>query len=92
MIVGPDTIRFIDSARWKATKHVAPHEYTHRDWSEDPEAFYRLVALIREHGYDGVFQKRKYRYLDIDGFTYWTMGAPIEYTIIINRRPTAEMQ
>jgi hypothetical protein len=86
----PDSVStFIAAARWKASKHVKPHEYTHRDWG-DVEAFYELVKLIRTAGYDGVFQKRKYRYLDIGEFTYWTMGAPIEFTVIVNRQRMEE--
>lgn len=28
----------------------------------------------------------RYRYFDLDRWTYWTMGAPAAITIIINRR------
>jgi len=82
-------LTFIAAARWKASQHVKPHEYTHRDWG-DVEGFYELVKLIRTAGYDGVFQKRKYRYLDVGEFTYWTMGMALEITIIINRRRTED--
>lgn len=82
----PDSVlTFIAAARWKATQHVKPHEYTHRDWG-DVDGFYELVKLIRTAGYDAKFQGRKYRYLDVNDHVYWTMGAPIEFTVILNRR------
>ena len=85
--VPESVLTFITAARWKATQRAKAHEYTHRDWG-DVEGFYELVKLIRAAGYDGKFQGRKYRYLNVGEFTYWTMGAPLEYTIIINRRRT----
>ena len=42
--------------------------------------------FIREHGYRERFQGRWYTKYDVDGWSYWTMGAPIENTILINRR------
>jgi hypothetical protein len=41
--------------------------------------------LIRRHGYDADFEGRTYTYLDIDDHSYWSMGAPLEETVVINR-------
>jgi len=61
-----------------------PHEYIVRD-RDDEDHFIRLVQHIRTHGYEGKFYKMDITYFDYEGMTYWTMGAPIEETIIINR-------
>mgnify|MGYP006910661458 CR=1 FL=1 len=61
-----------------------PHEYIVRD-QVDQDLFVQFVKHIRQHGYHGYFYKREITYYDHDGMTYWTMGAPIEETIIINR-------
>jgi len=36
-------------------------------------------------GYHQKWGKTTYTYLDIDGWQYWTMGAPLDKTILINR-------
>jgi len=67
-----------------------PHWYSvRREWEHDEEFVY-FVEYIRKHGYDGVFGKRVFKYLNINGYKYWTMGAPINldgkhHTIILNR-------
>jgi len=61
-----------------------PHEYIVRDRVDD-EMFVRLVKHIRVNGYVGRFYSKPITYFDYDGMTYWTMGAPISETIIINR-------
>jgi hypothetical protein len=49
------------------------------------EALNAFVRAIRALGYEGTFGGKKHIYLDIAGWKYWTMGAPINKTIIINR-------
>ena len=62
-----------------------PHWYTMRDsWDSDLE-FQEVVQYIRDHGYPVKFFRSTYIYLDINGMSYWTMGAPIGETILINR-------
>lgn len=46
----------------------------------------RAVQFIRAHGYQNLFERRWYTQLDIGEHTYWTMGAPVEETILINRK------
>ena len=67
-----------------------PHEYTVRkfqDPKEEQAQFEQPVAFVRAHGERRTFEPtgRSSIYFDIDGRQYWTMGAPIEETIIINR-------
>ncbi len=62
-----------------------PHEYLVRERVRDKDHFVQLIEHIRSQGYEGTFYRMKITYYDEDGLTYWTMGAPIEETIIINR-------
>jgi len=83
----PQELRdFVSRETWTYAKTmpVWPHEYIVRE-RVDEELFVQLVKHIRAHGYEGNFYRRKITYFDADGLTYWTMGAPIEETIIINR-------
>ena len=66
-----------------------PHYYTLSKTWESREVFESVVEYIREHGQDeywgiGRF-KTKYTYFYWEGYKYWTMGAPIKETILINR-------
>ena len=86
-ILLPDDLReFIDSAQWTFAKTMPewPHEYIVRE-RVDEELFVRLVRHIRQHGFEGHFYQRVLTYFAEDGLLYWTMGAPIEETTIINR-------
>ena len=89
---------FVAQSRWKFAKSMpqTPHYYTLRDESPDEETFVRFVLHVRQHGYRAKFGKTTYTYLDLDGWAYWTMGAPIGpmgrgkqnpniHTILINR-------
>ena len=61
-----------------------PHEYIVRE-RVDEELFEKLVKHIRTNGYEGKFYSKNITYYDEDGMVYWTMGAPLEETIIVNR-------
>jgi len=61
-----------------------PHEYIVRDLV-DEKLFGEFVEHIQTHGYKGNFYRKKITYFDFDGIVYWTMGAPLEETTIINR-------
>jgi hypothetical protein len=77
---------FIESVDWTYAKTMPkwPHEYIVRD-RVDEELFVKFVKHIRNHGYEGRFYNKPITYYDHDGMTYWTMGAPIEEIIIVNR-------
>lgn len=78
---------FIESTPWQFAKTMphTPHWYTLRRKTPDPERFEWFVMFIREHGYNRKFRGSTYRCLDVDGWQYWTMGAPLNKTILINR-------
>lgn len=84
----PEALRaFIRSCRWTFAKTYAstwPHDYIVRD-RVDEGLFLQLVMHIREHGYEGTFYAKRITYFDEDGMVYWTMGSPLEETIIVNR-------
>lgn len=62
-----------------------PHCYTVRRNAPSDEDFVAFVEVIHSHGYDEMFFSRSYRYLDLDGWQYWTMDAYVECTTLINR-------
>lgn len=87
-----DRIRsFIERQSWTFAKTYAktsPHEWLCKDKlerEEEKQEFEYFVTFIREHGCRKKFKKSFYTHFDLDGFSYWTMGAPLEITIIINR-------
>ncbi|RPJ17573.1 MAG: hypothetical protein EHM30_03180 [Desulfobacteraceae bacterium] len=83
----PDELRnFVDSSKWTFAKTMPewPHEYIVRERA-DSVLFEALVHHIRQHGFEGRFYQRVITYFVEDGLLYWTMGAPIEETTIINR-------
>lgn len=80
---------FIEGVDWITAKSYAktwPHEYIVRGKDGATEQlFVELAIHIREHGYAGYFFAMKITYFDYNGMVYWTQGAPIPDTIIINR-------
>ncbi len=78
---------FVTEQRWTLAKTYAstwPHEYIVRD-RVDKELFIQLVRHIRTYGYEANFYRKSITYFDEDGMVYWTMGAPIDETNIVNR-------
>ncbi|OVE73946.1 hypothetical protein BVX94_02375 [bacterium B17] len=81
--------RFVSEQEWTFAKTYAetwPHEYLVKE-RVDETLFVAMVQHIRDHGYQGSFYSKPITYFDEDGFVYWTMGAPVEETTIINRCP-----
>jgi hypothetical protein len=78
--------RFADEARWTYAKTMPawPHEYLVRD-RVDQGLFERMVMHIRSNGYEGRFYEKPITYYEEAGLVYWTMGAPLGETTIINR-------
>ena len=77
---------FIQSVTWTYAKTIPdwPHEYIVRH-HVDKGLFIEMVKHIREFGYQGRFYEKSITYFDEAGKVYWTMGEPLEKTIIINR-------
>lgn len=81
-----DLRRFVNSERWTYAKTMPewPHEYLVRG-RVDEGLFERMVKHIRSNGYEGRFYQKKITYFEEGGLVYWTMGAPLSETTIINR-------
>ena len=77
---------FINNVTWTYAKTmpVWPHEYIVRG-KVDENLFVETVKHIREFGYQDSFYQKPITYFEEDGLVYWTMGAPINDTTIINR-------
>jgi len=86
-ITFPDALReFVDSSQWTFAKTMPewPHEYIVRA-KVDESLFEQLVHHIRANGYEGIFYRKSITYYDDSGLVYWTMGAPLQETTVINR-------
>jgi hypothetical protein len=78
----------IDRCGWTFAKSMpfAPHEYIVKDkCALTKEEFEYFVNMQREHGVKERWGRYNNAYLYIDDYKYWTMGAPIEETTVINR-------
>lgn len=70
----------------KTAAKTNPHHYTLRsDW--DKKDFEWVIETLRANGYTERFWGKDYTMFSADGFKYWTMGAPVFETILINRKP-----
>lgn len=68
------------------TMPFAPHEYIVKEKCPlTTNEFEYFVNMQREHGMKERWGKYNNPYLYIDGYKYWTMGAPLEETTVINR-------
>lgn len=85
-VFSDDLRRFINDERWTFAKTMPdwPHEYLVRD-RVDRKLFERTVKHIRSNGYVGRFYQKEIWYYEEAGLLYWTIGTPLEETIIINR-------
>lgn len=74
--------------RWIFAKTMPenPHWYTLRkEWNTHSLSFNDTVMFMRQNGYKEKFKKTWYSMFDINDMKYWTMGAPLRQTILINR-------
>ena len=63
-----------------------PHHYALRKNFRDDALFDSIVAAMRENSYSGKWGGRRYQYFNVNEHYYWTMGAPVPETILINRK------
>ena len=79
-------LTFVNGQTWTFAKTMPewPHEYIVRD-RVDEQLFVDLVHHIRSHGRDGKFYEKVLVYYEEAGMVYWTMGAPLAETTIVNR-------
>ena len=83
----PEELRsFVREEKWTFAKTMPewPHEYIVRE-RVDQNLFLQLAHHIRANGHEERFYQEKYIYFEEAGMLYWTMGAPINETTIINR-------
>ena len=87
----PQLEAFIEEQQWTFAKTMPewPHEYIVRD-RVDEQLFVELVGHIRTHGRRRRFYERVIVYYEEAGLVYWTMGAPLAETIIVNRCRTED--
>lgn len=85
-VFSDDLRRFINDEQWRFTNKLPdwPHEYLVRE-RVDRKLFEQTVRHIRSYGYEGRFYYKEIRYYEEAGIVYWTIGAPLEETVIINR-------
>lgn len=86
-VVFPPHLRaFVDGQAWTFAKTMPlwPHEYIVRERVAGA-LFEELVRHIRAHGQEGRFYEKVLVYFEDAGKVYWTMGAPLPETIIVNR-------
>ena len=77
----------LNTASFRTAKSMpnAPHSYTLlKNWV-NPEDFYSVVMYIRTNGTPKKFWKKTYIYYQLNGYEYWTMGFPLDTTILINK-------
>ena len=83
---------FVEAHAWRFSKTMplAPHSYVVKEKCRDETEFERFVLTIRRAGYKSLYGKTNYICLDHPTevgttFKFWTMGASLGVTIIINR-------
>lgn len=84
----------IDINHWIFAKSMPenPHCYALRKvWNPAVMSFDEFTLIIRKFGRVQRYWKQMYKVLDIGDFFYWTMGAPLTITILINRKSNGEM-
>ncbi len=83
----PELKALVNQQEWTFARTYAatwPHEYIVRDRVAE-HLFTRLVQHIRTFGHEERFYSKRSTYFHEDGMVYWTMGAPIDETTIVNR-------
>ena len=74
----------IKKAPWKKSKYIEEHEYIMNFWIDEGD-FNNFKMEIEKNGIDKQFRSKKYRYLVLDGYKYWSMRGFKKGTFVINR-------
>ena len=76
---------YISNVFWRTSVDES-HQYTLGSWNPDlADVFSKFVIHIRRNGYIDKFMGIEYTYFNVGDYQYWSMGAPLEETILINR-------
>ena len=63
----------VATAPWRDTvREPEPHQYVMRWLGRELHA--AVIAAVKAYGYVGTYRGRSYRYVDLDGYKYWTIG------------------
>ncbi len=84
-----DITKILESKNWIFAKTMpqSPHWYTLRKEWLNNDLFDAVVTFIRDHGYQEKYKRTFYTMINFNEYKYWTMGSPINETILINRTP-----
>jgi hypothetical protein len=74
----------------KTAKNKNPHWYTLKDTWNSEKDFKDVVQFIRDNGDVERFWKIEYKCFHYNGWKWWTMGADIDETILINKTYASE--
>ncbi len=91
MMTSKELTEHLEAARYRFayTMIRCPHWYTLRETWSNKKVFEAVVRAIRHHGVVRPWPQDRPRYwhtyFDAGEWTYWTMGAPVGETILINR-------
>lgn len=88
-----EVVNLLNSKDWrfaKTAKEKNPHWYTLRNDFGDDKLFDYIVLHLREFGKDEKFWNISYKCLHFKGWKYWTMGSPVDETILINKTFASE--
>ena len=80
----------LESQTFKFAKTMAshnPHSYTLKKTWENQKLFEQIVFYIQQYGNKERCKHKYYTQLYLGEYKYWTMGYPINQTILINRKP-----
>lgn len=78
----------VNSWQFAKTMRWCPHWYTlRRRWSSQDD-FEWFVRFVRLYGVVESWRNYRHVYFYDQGWKYWSMGAPVETTILVNRART----
>ncbi len=77
--------------RFAKTMKDNPHSYCLKRATDSQRMFELVVLHIREFGYHQTWWGGHFTMYEADGHHLWSMGAPLECTILINRKAQAQV-
>lgn len=84
-----EIVEIINSFKWTFAKTMKsiPHWYIVKNTRsiEESKKYERLYQYIFDNHYIKYFKGKPYKYVDIEGYSYWIMTDDISESIIINR-------
>lgn len=80
-------VNLLEAQVWTFAKTMPknPHYWSVKEDWPSLEEFFEAVVYIREHGTTKTFFGTVYIVFYHNGWRYWTMGAPLHKTRLINR-------